>query len=388
MSLIDPVALSQALIRCPSVTPEDAGALGAIEAALTPLGFRCERMTFQAPGTVAIDNLYARVGTASPHFCFAGHTDVVPPGDPASWRHGPFAGEISDGVLYGRGAVDMKGAIAAFAAAASRSLAKGTLKGSISLLITGDEEGESINGTDPMLKRLAARGERLDHCLVGEPTATATAGDTIKIGRRGSVRLALTVTGVQGHVAYPQRAINPVPILAEIVHRLAGEPLDQGTEHFEASTLVFTTFDVGNPAGNVSPETATARCAIRFNDRHTRANLIARVEELGRAVAHAKGARFEIEASAGSVPFFTEPGSFIEMLKGAIRSRVQETPVLSTTGGTSDARFIRQYCPVAEVGLPGTTMHKVDESVPVAEIETLTDIYSAILDSYFASPLS
>jgi succinyl-diaminopimelate desuccinylase len=265
---------------------------------------------------------------------------------------------------------------------------QGTLKGSISLLITGDEEGESINGTDPMLQRLADRGERLDHCLVGEPTATATAGDTIKIGRRGSVILTLTVTGVQGHVAYPQRAINPVPIMAEIVHRLAGEPLDRGTEHFEASTLVFTTFDVGNPAGNVSPETATARCAIRFNDRHTRASLIARVEEMGRAVAHAKGASFEIKASAGSAPFLTEPGNFIEMLTRAIRSRAQETPVLSTTGGTSDARFIRQYCPVAEVGLPGTTMHKVDECVAVAEIEKLTDIYTAILETYFANPPS
>jgi succinyl-diaminopimelate desuccinylase len=258
MSDIDPIALAQALIRCPSVTPADAGALGVLEAALEPLGFACERLRFAAHGTAPIENLYARIGVGAPHFCFAGHTDVVPPGDAALWRFDPFAAEIRDGVLYGRGAADMKSAVAAFAAAAARVLEKAPPRGSISLLITGDEEGDAINGTEAVLEHLAARGEQIDHCVVGEPTATAFAGDTIKIGRRGSMRLTLTVNGVQGHTAYPQRATNPIPILAEIVSRLAREPLDTGNEHFEPSTLVFTTFDVGNPAGNVSPAKAQA----------------------------------------------------------------------------------------------------------------------------------
>jgi succinyl-diaminopimelate desuccinylase len=386
MSRIDPIALSQALIRCPSVTPDDAGALGVLEAALKPLGFTCERLRFQAQGTAAIENLYARIGTEAPNFCFAGHTDVVPVGDRASWRFDPFAAEIRDGMLYGRGAADMKSAIAAFAAAASRVLEKGRPRGSISFLITGDEEGDAINGTEAVLKSLAAKGERIDHCLVGEPTATSIAGDTIKIGRRGSMRLWLTVTGVQGHTAYPQRAINPIPVLAEIVAKLAAQPLDTGTEHFQASTLAFTTFDVGNPAGNVSPEKATASCNIRYNDLHTGESLTRRVKETGEAICKAKGASFDVRAVVGGVAFVTHPGAFTDMLSRAIQSRIQNPPELSTTGGTSDARFIRQYCPVAEVGLPGTTMHKVDECAPVAEIERLTDIYAAILDSYFASP--
>jgi succinyl-diaminopimelate desuccinylase len=386
MPIIDPVRLSQDLIRCPSVTPEDAGALDVLERALTPVGFACEHLRFQADGTAAVDNLYARIGSASPNFCFAGHTDVVPPGDRAAWRHDPFAADIRDGVLYGRGASDMKSAVAAFAAAASRVLAKGAPRGSISLLITGDEEGDAVNGTEAVLRALSARGERIDHCLVGEPTATATAGDTIKIGRRGSMRVWLTVTGVQGHTAYPSRAINPIPILAEIVAKLAAEPLDAGSEHFEASTLAFTTFDVGNPAGNVSPAKAVASCNIRFNDRHTPESLTRHIEDVGVSVCRAKGATFDVRTSVGGHVFVTHPGAFTDLLTNAIRNRVQVTPELSTTGGTSDARFIRKYCPVAEVGLPGTTMHKVDECASVAEIERLADIYEAVLDAYFANP--
>jgi succinyl-diaminopimelate desuccinylase len=386
MANIDPTALAQALIRCPSVTPADAGAIALLEDALKPLGFACERLRFQADGTAPIENLYARVGTRGPNFCFAGHTDVVPPGDPALWRSDPFAAEIRDETLYGRGAVDMKSAVAVFVAAASRVLAKGAPRGSISLLITGDEEGDAINGTEAVLKHLAARGEHIDHCLVGEPTATAFAGDTIKFGRRGSMRLWLTVNGTQGHTAYPHRAVNPIPILSEIVTRLANVPLDPGNDHFEASTLVFTTFDVGNPAGNVSPAKATASCNIRFNDIHTPENLTAYVTKIGEEVCAEKNATFEVRTTVGGVSFLTQPGAFTDMLSHAIQNATQVAPTLSTTGGTSDARFIRKYCPVAEVGLPGTTMHKVDECVAVAEIERLTDIYEAILEAYFANP--
>jgi len=388
MSKIDPVALAQALIRCPSVTPADAGAIGLIEDALKPLGFVCERLRFEAKGTAPIENLYARIGRAAPNFCFAGHTDVVPPGDRTLWASDPFAADIRDGTLYGRGAVDMKSAVAVFVAAASRVLANGMPRGSISLLITGDEEGDAVNGTEAVLKHLATRGERIDHCLVGEPTATAFAGDTIKFGRRGSMRLWLTVHGVQGHTAYPHRAVNPIPILSEIVTRLDASPLDSGTAHFEASTLVFTTFDVGNPAGNVSPAKATASCNIRFNDIHTPDSLAAHVTKIGEDVCREKNAIFEVRTTVGGVSFLTQPGPFTDMLSRAIQSATQVAPQLSTTGGTSDARFIRTYCPVAEVGLPGTTMHKVDECVAVAEIERLTDVYEAILDAYFANPLA
>lgn len=388
MARIDPVVLSQELIRCPSVTPQDAGALGVLETVLKPLGFACERLRFQREGTVAVDNLYARIGKTAPLFCFAGHTDVVPVGDRAGWRHDPFAAQIVDGVLYGRGAADMKSAVAAFAAAAERVLARGTLKGSIGLLITGDEEGDAINGTEAVLEWLSEKGERIDHCLVGEPTANAAAGDTIKIGRRGSMRVEIAVTGVQGHTAYPQRAVNPIPLLSEIVTRLADEPLDTGTAHFEPSTLVFTTFDVGNPAGNVSPAIARAACNIRFNDAHTPDALVQRIEKVAGAVTAPAGAGFALKTTVGGHVFVTEPGAYTDLLARTIARVTNLQPELSTTGGTSDARFIRKYCPVAEVGLPGTTMHKVDECVPVAEIEKLADIYTAILDAYFADPPS
>jgi len=385
--MIDAITLAQALIRCPSVTPEDAGALGVLERALTPIGFSCTRLRFEGPGTAPIDNLYARIGTSPPNFCFAGHSDVVPPGDLASWRADPFAAEITDGQLYGRGAADMKSAIAAFASAASRYV-RNPLRGSISLLITGDEEGPAVNGTIKMLQRLAEKGERIDHCVVGEPTAAAHAGDTIKIGRRGSMQVDLAVRGVQGHTAYPSRAVNPIPILATLVSRIARQKLDDGTPHFEPSTLAFTTFDVGNPAANVSPASARAAANIRFNDLHTPESLRLRLVRMAEEVTRELGGTAEIKIDAGALPFLTEPSPFTDLLVHAAERVTGHAPQLSTTGGTSDARFIKNYCPVAEVGLVGATMHKVDECVPVAEIESLTAIYTAILEDYFAAPPS
>jgi succinyl-diaminopimelate desuccinylase len=386
MEKLDATGLAQALIRCASVTPEDAGAIGIVADALAPLGFTCHRLRFETPGTAPIENLYARIGTEPPNFCFAGHTDVVPPGDAKLWRCDPFAAEIRDGTLYGRGAADMKSAIAAFVAAAQRVLDSGRPRGSISLLITGDEEGPNINGTKRVLEWLAEKGERLDHCLVGEPTSAARAGDTIKIGRRGSMRIEFTVQGVQGHTAYPHRAVNPIPVLASLVSRLAAEPLDSGTQHFEPSTLVFTTFDVGNPAGNVSPAEARAACNIRFNDAHTPEAIVARIEAMARPLAEKNGSTISLSSSVGGMAFVTQPGAFTDLLSRAIAQATGAAPALSTTGGTSDARFIKDHCPVAEVGLAGATMHKVDECVPVAEIARLTDIYAAILRAYFASP--
>ncbi|HEY2445861.1 MAG TPA: succinyl-diaminopimelate desuccinylase [Rhizomicrobium sp.] len=385
--MLDPIALAQALIRCPSVTPADAGALGVLEAALVPLEFTCTRLRFEAAGTAPIDNLYARLGSGAPHFCFAGHSDVVPPGDTTLWRADPFAAEIREGVLYGRGAADMKSAIAAFASAAAQH-AKKMRRGSISLLITGDEEGPAVNGTIKVLEWLAAKGERIDHCVVGEPTARSHAGDTIKIGRRGSLRAEIAVKGIQGHTAYPHNALNPIPVLAAIVSKLAGEPLDLGTAHFEPSTLVFTTFDVGNPATNVSPAVARAAASIRFNDSQTPMGISEHIGRTAGEITRAMGGEATVGIDVGALPFITDPGAFTDLLARAIRAASGREPELSTSGGTSDARFIKNYCPVAEVGLAGTTMHRTDEGVPIAEIENLVQIYASILDAYFASPPS
>ncbi|MEJ0042474.1 MAG: succinyl-diaminopimelate desuccinylase [Rhizomicrobium sp.] len=385
--MTDPVALSQALIRCRSVTPEDGGALGVLEDALTPLGFVCRRLRFQADDTAAVENLYARIGTQGPNFCFAGHTDVVPPGDAKLWRHDPFAAAIENGTLHGRGAVDMKTAVACFAAAAARFIATGKPYGSISLLITGDEEGPTnVNGTRRVLQWLAEQGERLDHCIVGEPTATAATGDVLKIGRRGTMNVKLTVTGTQGHSAYPTKANNPIPALAELVTALAAWKLDDGTEHFDPSTLAFTTVDVGNLATNVIPAEARAGFNIRFNDRHKSAELIAHIEREAARIGKARGVAIAVAAHASGEPFLTTPGDFTAMLSKVVKDVTGRTPELSTTGGTSDARFIKNYCPVVEMGLPGGTMHKADECVPVAEIETLTALYARVLDAYFADP--
>jgi succinyl-diaminopimelate desuccinylase len=371
---MDSVSLAQALIRCPSVTPADAGALGVLEATLGPLGFACHRLKFGE-----VENLYARIGDGGRHFCFAGHTDVVPPGD--GWRSEPFAAEIRDGVLYGRGAADMKSAIAAFVAAAARH---GKPKGSISLLITGDEEGDAVNGTVKVLEWLKGRGESIDHCVVGEPTSVARAGDTLKIGRRGSINFRLTVRGVQGHVGYPHKAKNPVPALAALVTRLASHALDTGSAHFEPSALAFTTLDVGNPATNVIPGEARGGFNIRFNDLHGAADLVAWVEREAAAMAKQSDCEIAVTHAVSGVSFVTPPGDFTALVGKAVESVTGAAPQLSTTGGTSDARFIKDFCPVVELGLAGATMHKANECVPVAEITALTDVYAAILAAYFA----
>jgi len=380
----DPLQLAQALIRCPSVTPEDAGAIGVLEGALKELGFACHRLRFEDAKSPPIENLYARRGSSGPNFCFAGHTDVVPPGERKLWQNDPFAADVKNGVLYGRGAADMKSAIAAFVAAVARRPRNG--HGSISLLITGDEEGPAINGTPKMLGWLKEHGETLDHCIVGEPTSLATTGDMVKIGRRGSINFRLTVTGVQGHVGYPREAINPIPALAALVSELSSRQLDKGNEHFDPSTLAFTTIDTGNAATNVIPAEVRAGFNIRFNNLHTPASLERLVEREAEAIARAYGCEIAVHPSVSGVAFLTEPGKFTDLIVRSIERAAGFRPILSTTGGTSDARFIKDHCPVAELGLAGATMHKTDECVPVAEIHRLADIYAALLDDYFAAP--
>jgi succinyl-diaminopimelate desuccinylase len=383
-ALPDVLALAQALIRCPSVTPEDAGALAVLEAALEPLGFACHRLPFATGGSPKVENLYAVIGETGANFCFAGHTDVVPVGDRGGWQADPFAAEVRAGELYGRGAADMKGAVAAFAAAAARFLARRgrDFGGRISLLITGDEEGPSINGTRQVLGWLAARGERLDACIVGEPTNPERLGEMIKIGRRGSLTGRLTVHGVQGHSAYPQLADNPVHHLLKMLATILAEPLDGGSEHFQPSTLQVTSIDVGNPASNVIPARADAIFNIRFNDRHSGASL----ERWLKAAFDAEGARYELAIQVSGESFLTPPGPLSALVARAVKRVTGLEPQLSTTGGTSDARFIKDHCPVAEFGLAGRTMHKVDERVPVADLEALAEIYEAVLDGYFEAP--
>ena len=368
----DPLPLAQALIRCRSVTPADDGAMAVLEAALAPLGFTCHRLRFGE-----IENLFARRGESGPHLCFAGHTDVVPVGEAGAWTADPFGGEVRDGLLYGRGATDMKGAIAAFVAAVQDFLsARPGAAGSLSLLITGDEEGPAVDGTVRVLEWMAAQGQIPDMCLVGEPTSRVRLGDVVKIGRRGSLNAAITLYGVQGHVAYPQRADNPVHRLVRVLHRLTARPLDEGTEWFEPSSLQVTSVDVGNAATNVIPAAARARLNIRFNDRHTGESLT----RMLRAALEAEGARFDLDVSISGEAFLTQPGPFVEALKRAVRRTTGEEPVLDTGGGTSDARFIARYCPVAELGAVGTTMHKVDECTPVEELRALAGLYRAVIE--------
>ena len=376
MSAIEPLPFAQALIRCASVTPEDAGALDIVERALRPLGFECHRLRF-----AEVDNLYARLGDSSPNLCFAGHTDVVPPGDTSAWTVDPFSGEVRDGKLYGRGAADMKGGIAAFVAAAARYLHQHgrPRRGSISLLITGDEEGPSINGTKKVLEWLDPRGERLDVCIVGEPTNPDTLGDMIKIGRRGSLTGYLTVAGTQGHVAYPHLADNPLPRLVRMLASITAEPLDAGSEWFQPSTLQITTIDVGNPATNVIPREGRASFNIRFNDLHSSASLATWLRRRFDAV----GGPYELRTECSGESFLTQPGPLSNLVAGAVEQVIGRRPDLSTTGGTSDARFICNYCPVVEFGIVGQTMHKVDEHVEVADLEALTEIYAVILRNFF-----
>jgi succinyl-diaminopimelate desuccinylase len=351
-----------------------------------PAGFECHRMTFSEPGFAEVENLYARLGNTGPNLCFAGHTDVVPPGNLEAWTTPPFAAQIRDGVLYGRGAVDMKGEIACFIAAAQRFLARGggALPGSISLLITGDEEGDSVNGTVKVLDWLKARGEVLHACVVGEPSSRHVVGDEIKIGRRGSLNGELVVEGKQGHAAYPHTADNPVPKLARIIDRLSHVKLDNGTAHFEPSHLVFTVISVPNTASNVIPGQARARFNVRYNDAHDRPRLEARLREACDAAAAELSARYTLTYSGTGDVFVTEPGPLVETMQAAVHEVTGKIPKLSTTGGTSDARFIKDHCPVIELGLLNETIHQVDERVPVSDLETLTRIYDRFLALYFA----
>jgi succinyl-diaminopimelate desuccinylase len=359
--------------------------LSFLEATLKGAGFTVHRMTFSERGTADVENLYARIGTKAPHLMFAGHTDVVPPGDPKAWSHAPFSADIADGVLYGRGAVDMKGAIACKVAAALDHLAAndGKPKGSISFLITGDEEGIAVNGSPKLLKWAAARGETFDHCVLGEPGNVDALGDTIKLGRRGSQNGVLIVTGKMGHVAYPHRADNPVRGLVKLMSALMDEPLDQGSHKFDPSNLEFTSIDIGNPTVNLIPGEARARFNIRFNDCHDYTSLKALIEQRAKKAAGDKVKwTIDWEPSNADV-FYTEPSPFTDVVVGAVAEVTGKTPKLSTSGGTSDARFIKDYCPVVEFGLVGQTMHAIDERVPVKDLQTLTAVYRKILDNYF-----
>ena len=383
LAAVNALDLARHLIRRPSVTPEDAGALDILEEVLTAIGFRCQRLRFQEDGTPDVDNLYARFGDSSPNFCFAGHTDVVPVGDHKAWSVDPFAAELSNGLLIGRGASDMKSAIAAFAAAAAAFIAAegGGLDGSISFLITGDEEGPAINGTVKVLEWLENRGERLDACVVGEPTNPEQLGDMIKIGRRGSLTGRLKVLGRQGHIAYPHLADNPMPRLLAALTALDGRVLDTGNAHFQASNLEITTIDCGNPATNVIAAAVSASFNIRFNTEQTAAALAAWIEE----VCEREAGAHELSIDHGSDPFLTEPGAFTDLVRAAVQSVTGRPVELSTTGGTSDARFIKDYCPVVEFGLVGQTMHKVDEHCRVDDIEALATIYRSVLERFFSN---
>ena len=387
--MIDAVSIARDLVRCPSVTPVDAGALGVLENLLKAAGFDTHRVTFGEPGTADIANLYARIGSEAPHITFAGHTDVVPPGDESAWTHGAFSGEVKDGFLYGRGAVDMKGGIACSLAAVLQYLADHggkpgkDGKGSISFLITGDEEDISVNGTAKLLQWVAARGEKFDHCVLGEPSNVEVLGDCIKVGRRGSLSGTLYVDGIQGHVAYPHRAANPVPDISRLIVAISDEPLDHGSAQFQVSNLEFTSVDVGNSASNVIPAQARAKFNIRFNDHHTQATLRELVEaRLAKAAGNRIKARIVWEPSNSNV-FVTKPGPFTDLAVAAIEEVTGRKPELSTSGGTSDARFIASYCPVIEFGLVGQTMHQIDERAAVSDLEKLTKIYRSVLDRYF-----
>ena len=381
---MDPVDLAQALIRCPSVTPADEGAMDVLQSALEELGFTCHRLPFATGNAPEVQNLYARIGDRAPNFCFAGHTDVVPVGDANEWSVDPFAAEIKGDRLYGRGASDMKTAIAGFAAAAARFLESrdNGFPGSISLLITGDEEGEAVNGTVKVLEWLREKGEVLDACLVGEPTNPETLGDMIKIGRRGSMTAFLTVHGASGHAAYPHLADNPVERLVKMLSAVLDKPLDDGTEHFQPSTTVVTTIDVGNPVANVIPARAEARINVRFNDLHTGAG----VGTLLRRRLDDIGGDYDLDARVSGEPFLFPPGPLSNLVAGAVEKATGKRPEFSTAGGTSDARFIKDHCPVCEYGMTNQTAHKADENALVSDIQLLSDIYQSVLDGFFADP--
>lgn len=380
MPQLDPVALTQELIRRPSVTPADEGAMDIVQRTLEALGFVCRRMKFGE-----IENLYARYGSARPNLCFAGHTDVVPVGDSAAWSREAFAAEIVDGMLIGRGAVDMKSAVAAFAAAAAQAIAGGQVKGSLSFLITGDEEGVATHGTKMVVEALKAEGEIIDHCVVGEPSSAESFGDMIKIGRRGSINTWITVDGRQGHVAYPHRAANPIPVLIDLLARLQNHVLDEGYTGFQPSNLEVTTIDVANGATNVIPAQAKARLNIRFNPSHKGAELAAWIEAEAAKSREGFSGTITVEPVISGEAFLTAPGDFTDVVAAAVQDVAGATPELSTTGGTSDARFIRDLCPVVELGLVGKTMHAIDERAPVQEIHDLQRVYERLIERYFAA---
>jgi succinyl-diaminopimelate desuccinylase len=375
--MIDPVSLTADLIRCPSVTPEEGGAIALLEGLLAPLGFVCTRIS-----RGGVENLHARWGTAGPVFAFNGHTDVVPVGDRADWSHDPFGGEIVDGVLWGRGATDMKSGVAAFVAAAAEFVADNP-DGSIALLITGDEEADATDGTVAILDWMGANGEAADFCLVGEPTSVTELGDVAKIGRRGSMNGVLTVRGRQGHSAYPERAANPLPALARICAALAAKPLDDGSEHFQPSTCALTSIDTGNRAGNVIPAAGRAAFNIRFNDLHSAAGLKRWVEAIVESGIAGAELTAELDWKVSGESFLTRPGPRVEAVADAIAAATNRRPALTTGGGTSDARFVKELCPVMEFGLVGNHMHAVDERVPVAQIRALSRIYLDILRRFF-----
>jgi succinyl-diaminopimelate desuccinylase len=382
----DPVTILQSLIRCPSVTPHDEGALGYLQTLLTESGFHCQRLPYTDENTADVDNLFARIGSKGPHLCFAGHTDVVPAGDEAIWTHPPFAAEIKDGYIYGRGATDMKGSVAAFAAAViDYVMENGKPPGTISFLITGDEEGPAINGTVKVLQWMKDNGHVPDHCLVGEPTCADALGDTIKIGRRGSLSFFITCEGKQGHAAYPHKADNPIPKLATLVSQLQAHKLDDGNQHFDPSTLAFTSFDVGNPAGNVIPSKATLRFNIRFSTEHEFESLKALVTDMIEAIRDEQGGVWHMNFTEGADAFITEPGAFVGVVIDAAQNETGIMPKLSTSGGTSDARFIKDYCPVVEFGPTNATIHQTDERISVEELQCTTRIYRGVIERYFSN---
>ena len=381
--MIDPIKLSQDLMRCPSVTPLEAGALDVLQKVLEPLGFVCRRVTFEGNNSPAVENMVATWtspgGEHGPHFAFAGHVDVVPVGDAKAWKHNPFGAEIENGILYGRGASDMKTGICAFVAAAAELVQKGSPKGRISLLITCDEEGPSVNGTLPLMQLLDSEGVKFNACVVGEPCSYEKFGDMAKIGRRGSLHGYITVEGKQGHVAYPERADNPVPKLIKLLSVLEAHVIDEGMTDFQPSNLEIVTVDVGNPVMNVIPARATAKFNVRFNAQHSCASL----SEHLRKVCDSAGVPYSIEFKEGAEPFLTKPGPLSVSLVKAVQEVTGEIPKLSTTGGTSDARFISRFCPVVEFGVLGTTAHQVDEHIAVEQIELLTRTYHRLLQNWF-----
>lgn len=377
-NLFDSIALTQELIRKKSITPLDDGALDLLQSALVQIGFRCKRYKFDD-----VDNLYARYGDAAPNFCFAGHTDVVPTGDEAAWSVPPFEAAIKNGILIGRGAADMKGAIAAFTCAAQKFINNNSFNGSISFLITGDEEGVAINGTKKLLVAITEDGEKIDHCIVGEPTCPNQLGDMIKNGRRGSLNCHVISNGLQGHVGYPDRALNPIPALVRFLDIIANHKLDNGAPGFQPSNLEIVTIDVGNKASNVIPQSASARFNIRFNTNYSGQSLSEWLESVRAEVTKNFRGELKLDIVISGEPFFTKPCEFTQIIQDAAQKITGLVPELSTTGGTSDARFIKNYCPVCEFGLVGATIHKIDEQTKTEDITSLANIYYEVLASYF-----